>query len=696
MSFHYSPYATLLFLAAAISVAFAWYGLRRRQQPEALVFGLLMFALFWWSLCYGLHICGTNLETQYLFNRIKYIGVVVVPPLWLILALQYGQQHPGLTRRNVALMFLPAALFLPIVLADPWLHLWWPEVWLEEVNGHLVLKHSYGMFYYAHVAISYLFIILGLWFYVRFYRRTALIYRSQSVLVVVAAAFPLVASALTQLGLSPLPWGLDSFFFTISGVLIAIAVFRYRFLDIIPVARRVIVEQVPEGVIVIDEHGRIVDANPVAQAMIGKPGKPIVGQTLVTVVVHIPELQKALQELGQPRQPCERDVYLGIQNDRRVLSLKITPLMESSARPIGQIILLQDISERVAAQQEVENLYQQAEVQRKRLALTMNATSDAIVLLDANGEILADNPAARQILKTEQGGHFPSALQAVLDQAQAASRVIKTDIDIDEQSFHVVAAPIVGTGLVLTMHDVTHFKQLARLKDEFVSTVSHDLRAPLTSIIGYAQMAQHPAASEDKREKAMSRIETSAWRMSNLVTDMLDLATIEAGVEPRLEPIELDQLARAVMEDLEGAVFAKKLTLQYELEGPAIVQADPRLLIQVWRNLIDNAIKYTSAGTITVRVRATDNRVTGQVSDTGIGISPADIPYVFDKFFRAKRPYTQGMNGTGLGLTLVKSIIERHGGKIWVDSEVEVGSTFTFTLPSKINDEQEKQTDTRP
>lgn len=692
MSFYYSPYATLLFLAAVISVAFAWYGLRRRQQSEALVFGLLMFALFWWSLCYGLHICGANLETQYFFNRIKYIGVVVVPPLWLILALQYEHQHSVLTRRNVTLMFLPAALFLTIVLTDPWLHLWWPEVWLEKVNGHLVLKHSHGMSYYAHVVISYLFITLGLWFYVRFYRRTALIYRSQSVLVVVAAAFPLVASALTQLGLSPLPWGLDSFFFTISGVLIAIAIFRYRFLDIMPVARRVIVEQVPESVIVIDEHGRIVDANPAAQAMIGKPGKPIVGQTLVTVV-HIPELQKALQELGQSHRdrPCEQDVYLGAQNDRRVLSLKITPLMERGTRSIGQIILLQDISERVAAQQKVETLYQQAEVQRKRLALTMNATSDAIVLLDANGEILADNPAARQILKTEQGSRFPSALQAVLDQAQAVSRVIKTDIDIDEQSFHVVAAPIVGTGLVLTMHDVTHFKQLARLKDEFVSTVSHDLRAPLTSIIGYAQMAQHPAASEEKREKAMSRIETSAWRMSNLVTDMLDLATIEAGVEPRLEPIELDQLARAVMEDLEGAVFAKKLALQYELEGPATVQADPRLLIQVWRNLIDNAIKYTSEGTITVRVRATDNRVTGQVSDTGIGISPADIPYVFDKFFRAKRPYTQGMNGTGLGLTLVKSIIERHGGKIWVDSEVGVGSTFTFTLPPKSNGKQVKQ-----
>jgi PAS domain S-box-containing protein len=707
MNLQYSPYATLLFSAAAIAAVLTLYALRWREQIEAQVFGLAMLALFWWSLCYGLHMCGTNLETQYFFNRIKYIGVMLVSPLWLILAILYTRtsapaasapaQSSLLTRRNIILMFLPALVLLPIVLTDPSTHLWWPEIRTEEFNGYLVLTHTHGPFYYIHVIISYIFILLGLALYIRFHRRTALIYRSQALLLVIAAIIPLAASALTQIGLSPLPWGLDSFFFTISGVLLAIAIFRYRFLDITPVARQVLVEQIPEGVIVVDANGRIVDANPVAQALVSAKGKSIVGQKLAEAA-STPDLKQALLEIAQPiaQQPPqpgggqakECDVHLSHGEKEQVLALRVTPLIHKNTHEIGQIILLQDISERIAAQKESERLYQQAKIERERLALTMSTASDAIVLLDAEGKILADNPAARQVLHTEKGGPFPPALQAVLDQARTVSRVIKAELEIGEQSFHVVASPIPGKGLVLTLHDVTHFRQLDRLKDEFFSTVAHDLRAPLTSIIGFAQMAQHPSTPAEKRRKALERIEAGAWRMSNLVTDMLDLATIEAGLEPRLEILDLDQLAGTIAKDFEKTIAAKGLTLQRELQPHSTVQADPRLMIQVWRNLVDNAIKYTSEGTITIRVLATGNRVTGQVSDSGRGISPADIPYVFGKFFRSKDPYSKGISGTGLGLSLVKSIIEQHGGQIWVDSELGVGSTFTFTL-SRWTDQEE-------
>jgi PAS domain S-box-containing protein len=685
MSFQYSPYATPLFLAAVMTTALAWYALRQRQRSEALIFGVMMIALSLWSLFYALSISGADLETQHLFNRLKYIGVMAVPPLWLILALQYTQRQSALTRRNLVLIFLPAMLLLPVVLTDHLTHLWWPKIWLGEFGGLPVLEHTHGAPYYAHVAFSYLCIIWGLWLYVGLYLHTERIYRSQAGLMIVAAAIPLVASILTQVGLSPLPWGLDSFFFTLSGVLIAIAIFRYRFLDIMPVAWQAIVEQIPEGVIVIDARGRIVDANPAAQAMLRADKEPIVGQPLAAAV-HIPELRQALLEITQRGrdQPDERDVYLDGRDDRRVLSLSTAPLSHGVASPIGQIILLRDISERVAAQKELEALYQQAEVERERLALTISTASDAIALLDANGEILASNPSARLILQTEQSDQFLPALQAVLDQAQAAAEVTKAEIKIGEQSFHVAAAPVAGTGLVLTMHDVTHFKQLARLKDEFVSTVSHDLRTPLTSILGYAQIARLEAAPED----ALKRIETAAQRMSDLVKDLLDLATLEADIEHESVPVELDKLARVAIEDMEGAALAKGLAIQRDLNVHPPVKADPRLIAQMWRNLIDNAIKYTEKGTITIRVKAVGNQIVGQVADTGVGIAPADIPYVFDKFFRAKHPYMQEISGTGLGLSLVKSIVEKHGGQIWAESELGVGSTFTLTLPLHANQNQ--------
>jgi signal transduction histidine kinase len=176
--------------------------------------------------------------------------------------------------------------------------------------------------------------------------------------------------------------------------------------------------------------------------------------------------------------------------------------------------------------------------------------------------------------------------------------------------------------------------------------------------------------------------------MSDLVTDLLALATLEAGIQRESVPVELDELAREAVEDLEGAALAKGLAIQYELDAHPPLKANPRLITQMWRNLIDNAIKYTEKGEIAIRVKAMGNQIMGQVIDTGIGISPADIPYVFDKFFRAKRPCVEEVSGTGLGLSLVKSIVEEHGGQVWVESELGVGSTFTFTLPLDANQNQ--------
>ena len=682
MSFQFSPYSIPLLLTGMASGLCAWYALRRRRQAEAVTFGLLMIALSWWSFFYALHIWGTNLETQHLFNRLKYVGVIVVPPLWLVLSLQCAQHQALLTRRNLALIFLPAMILLPIVLSDHLTHLWWTHVWLDEFNGQPVMGSIHGLPYYVHLAISYGYVALGLWLYVRLYQRTGRIYRSQAGLMIVAAAIPLVANILTQMGFSPLPWGLDPFFFTLGGAILAVAIFRYRFLDIVPVAQRAIVEQVPQGVLVVDVSQRIVDANPAARSLLGVNGEQIIGLPLCAASPRS-ELCAALLDVAAQglERPSRRDVQISDQHGELALSLSATPLLQGPQEPIGQIVLLQDISERLAAQQKLEALYRQARVERERLALTIGTSADAIALLDAQGRVLTNNPAARQILGSDQKDRFPPALQATIEQALAGRTTTKAEIEIGDQSFAVAASPIAGTGLVLTMHDVTHFKQLARLKDEFVRTISHDLRSPLTSIQGYAQLAQRPATTPEKRQEALERIELAAGRMSHLIGDLLDLATLEAGVEFEAEPVRLDELARNAVEDLEGAALAKGLDIRYDLAAHPPLRADPRLLTQVWRNLIDNAIKYTEADTITVRVEATEGQVVCQVSDTGIGIHPADIPYVFDKFYRAKKHESQAANGTGLGLALARTVIEKYSGEIGVESEMGVGSTFSFALP---------------
>ncbi len=680
MSFQYSPYAIPLLIAAILCGLLAFYSLRQRHRAEARTFGLMVIALGWWSLCYGLHILGANLETQYFFNSIKYLGVMSVPPLWLILTLQYTEHEHLLTRRRIVLILLPSAICLLAVLTNRWTGLWWPRVWLGEFNGQPVFHRTHGPCYYVYALFGYLYIVLGLLLYVRFYYQTEAIYRSQSLLMVVAAGIPLAASALTQLGFSPWPWGMDPFFFVISSGLIALAIFRYRFLDILPVARRTVVEQMSDGIIVIDASHRILDINPRAREIIGDEAKSAVGRPLESAV-RAPALRQALTTLirGPEVTHRSRDVQL----DDRILTLETTPLFDPRKHPMGQIIHLRDITERVAAQKRMEALYRQAEIERERLALTISTADDAIILLDDNGKILAQNPAAKLLLRATCLDEFPPLLQDLVEQARRENHMLRTQVDLDMRSFDLVIAPIVNTGLAVTMHDVTHFKQLARLKDEFVATVSHDLRAPLTSIIGYTQMAQQESTPPEKRLKVLRRIEASAWRMAELVNDMLDLANLEAGIALDLRPTRVDDLARIAAQDLGGAAQAKGLTLRYELEELAPIWVDPRRILQVWRNLLDNAIKYTDKGMITLRVEEINNQVIGQVIDTGQGIAPTDIPYVFDKFFRVKHNVNERQKGSGLGLSLVKTIVERHGGKVWVESVVGVGSTFTFTLPRR-------------
>ncbi len=681
MVFQYSPYAIPLFLAAAMSIALALYALRLRQV-EARVFGMMTAALSWWSLLYAISLSGADLETKYVFNQLKYVGVMAVPPLWLILALQYTQRRSVLTRCNIVLLFVPALILLPIVLTDQWTHLWWPENWLDQFGGRPVLAHSHGLAYYLHLGATYLYIVWGLGLYVHFYLRSQRIYRSQIVLMVIGATVPLAASVLTQAGFSPLPWGLDSFFFTLSSVLMALAIFRYRFLDIVPVARRTVVEQIPQGVIVIDARGRVVDANPAACALVQADGEAIVGRSLPEAV-RSPVLREVLLQItqGEEDSPREHEVQLGAGQDKRVLLLSTTLLYSDAGIPIGQIVLVQDISERVAAREKLEALYRQTELERERLSMTIRSANDVIVLLDGDGKVLASNPSAQSVLRIGPDGLSPPALRAVLEQARARADFAHAEVEIDGQTFHATASPIPGTGLVLTMHDVTHFRQLAHLKDEFVATVSHDLRTPLAAILGYAELAQLEETSEPTRQHVLKRIEVSARRMTTLINDLLDLATLEAGMSLNLSIVQLGELASAAIEDLEGAALSKGVSLEYQLDVQSPVEADARLLMQVWRNLIDNAIKYTDRGTVTVRVDVEGERVIGQVADTGIGIPSADLPYVFDKFFRGKRPTTDKTIGTGLGLSLVRSIVEKHGGQIRVESVPGEGSTFTLTLP---------------
>jgi PAS domain S-box-containing protein len=236
-------------------------------------------------------------------------------------------------------------------------------------------------------------------------------------------------------------------------------------------------------------------------------------------------------------------------------------------------------------------------------------------------------------------------------------------------------------GMVM-MQDITQRKEVERLKDEFISTVSHELRTPLTSLRGFAELMLEREFPPDKRQRFLSIIHGETVRLTNLINDFLDLQRMQSGRQihhlDRVDMLELLRESIALFQETDG-----RHTLHLEAADTLpLVAADKDRLRQVLSNLLSNAIKFSpDGGTVTVGARQEGTQLTVWVADQGVGIPPEAVSRLFSKFFRVDNSRTRNIGGTGLGLALVKEIVEAHQGRVWVESELNSGSTFYFTVP---------------
>ncbi len=229
-------------------------------------------------------------------------------------------------------------------------------------------------------------------------------------------------------------------------------------------------------------------------------------------------------------------------------------------------------------------------------------------------------------------------------------------------------------------------RRLEKAKSEYVSMVAHEIRTPLTSIQGFSEMAASPDVAPEKKHEYYRIIYQESERLSRLVTNLLSLSRIEAGLELNREPVNVPELIAGEMEFFRTQTDAHRLEYVGSPDIPP-VHADPERLRQVLQNLLSNAIKYSpGGGRVEVRTGLEGRYVTISVRDEGIGIPPEELPRIFDRFIRVERDEATGISGTGLGLTIVKHLVELHGGKITARSEPGKGSTFTVYLPVRGGD----------
>jgi signal transduction histidine kinase/HAMP domain-containing protein len=344
------------------------------------------------------------------------------------------------------------------------------------------------------------------------------------------------------------------------------------------------------------------------------------------------------------------------------------------------------------------HLFMTAEIGRQRLAAILASNPDPVLVTDHGDRLLLLNPAALSLFRMQPQHGVGKPVADVLDQAELIElmRVSMPDDESVEVTLNngriylATASSIMAEGnpmgRVCVLRDVTHFKELDALKSEFVATVSHDLRSPLTLMRGYATMLEMVGDLNNQQEGYVQKIVVGVESMSRLVNNLLDLGRIEAKIGLRLEMLSVHDIVENVVESLSMQAAQKHIDVKTSIpeEAAPLVEADQALLTQALHNLVENAIKYTpSGGEVAVSTQVEQGQMVFEVQDTGIGVSPIDQPRLFEKFYRSANREAKRERGTGLGLAIVKSIAERHGGRVGVQSKLGGGSTFFFTIPIK-------------
>ena len=417
--------------------------------------------------------------------------------------------------------------------------------------------------------------------------------------------------------------------------------------------------------------------------------------------------------------PDEQRVRLRRTGDRAVLcvpvavnarTIGVLSLGDGSTREFTreEVVLLQAFADQAAIALQNASLYAESQTQRIQLTQILESTSDGVLFVGPDGHVQAANHHAADLLGCSGMSMVGSDLGSVLRRQCSAASTDKLlmacagglGVTPAEGASGDLDAPSLGrilhwearatrdaagrpTGLTITLHDVTQEREIAQMKSDFVSFATHQLRTPLSGIKWMLELAMQETDVPEAATSYMKDALGASQRLIQLVNDLLDISRLESGrmkASPQL--VDLVELTRTVLDDLKRQMDEKGHRLSMETSGILEVFADPQLLRQVVLNLASNAIKYSpSGGDISVRLTHERDVVRWRIQDPGIGIPKESQRHLFEKFYRADNVASLETDGTGLGLYLVRLIVEQIGGHVGCESEEGHGATFYFTVP---------------
>lgn len=336
--------------------------------------------------------------------------------------------------------------------------------------------------------------------------------------------------------------------------------------------------------------------------------------------------------------------------------------------------------------------------QRRRQTLIDHMT-DGILLLSAGRSVVIANPTAQNLLSLKADRLLGRPLSEIvpaeelsdaISEAAKVDEVVDRTFEIQSKQRRIVRAEVLSIkeddeeAFLVVLHDVTREKSLERMRKDFVANFSHELKTPITGLRLLAE-ALSDSIKEEREEAAYFAevIKDETGRLASFVEKLMDLARLDAyNLDCSFEPVSVSDVIEEVVSFCEPLAKEKKLNLNVDLSGdlPPMI-GDRGQLRMLFQNLIENAIKYTARGSVTVSAERSGRDIEVRVSDTGIGIEQRDLPRIFERFFRADRARSRTTGGVGLGLSIVSRIVNNHKGKVEVESELGKGSTFKVLLP---------------
>jgi len=709
MQFQYTSYILPLIAAAAISGWVAVYAWKRRSVRGAYALSILAIAITVWSSGYALEIAGADLSTKLFWGKSQYIGIVVTPLMWLIFVTEYSNITRPLAHREKILLSIVPLITLVLAFTTEYHGLVWKEILIDVAGNFSALDVSYGPWFWVHSAYSYILLLAGAVIILRLIGSKQRLYRDQAVGLLVAMIAPWFGNILYLSGFSPIPYlDLTPFAFTLTVVALTWSIYGFQLIDIAPVARDNVVEEMNDGMIVLDTQNRIADINPSAQRMIGIPASQAIGQMSAEVFNPWSDITERYRDVVETMD----EICIGAGDSMRWYDLRLSPLYDRRKRLVGRIITLRDITNR-----------KQAEDQLRQLSRAVEASPTSIVITDTSGRIQYVNPKFTEVTGytlQELVGEKPNILKTGLTSQETYRQLWETitagrewrgefcnrkkngELYWESASISPIsdnAGTI--THYVAVKEDITMIKraqeslslaldqalEASRIKSHLLAKVSHELRTPLGGILGYAELLQCESFGPltDTQKRVAGQIIESSHYLNSIINELLDAAQIEA----KKLALRIDRCSpSAILQKVEASMIPlahnKGLALTSSISPtlPDSIYGDEQRLQQILTNLVGNAIKYTRTGEVRVNLLYPDpTQWVIQVIDTGVGIPKEARTYIFEPFRQVDNSITQENRGTGLGLSITKQLVDLMGGKIKLESEVGSGSTFTVVLP---------------